>query len=212
MNDRAQVNPDKTDSCPHCGTFVPHYLNQTDTGATGASNDADFYVDKGWYAVLMCKACSKPSVFVDFWDEPGKKWVPQLVYPVPVGAPEEVPKEIRKIFNEALSVLYRSPNLCAIGLRRSLEGICDDQKASGRTLPDKIKFLSSRGIIPKSLSDMLGTSRLFENIAGRFGESDISLDEATSFVQFVMAIFEYVYVAPAKINAAIKSFQKKKAP
>jgi hypothetical protein len=208
MNDHTEVNPPKIASCPHCGNLVPHYLKQTEPEATGESGDGDFYVDKGWYAVLMCKACSKPSVFVDFWDEPGKKWVPQLVYPIPLGAPEEVPKEIRKVFDEAVSVLHRSPNLCAVGLRKSLEGICNNQKAVGATLSDKIKSLSSRGIIPKALSEMMETSRLFGNIGVRFGESDISLDEATSFVQFVMAIFEYVYVAPAKINAAIKSLQK----
>lgn len=207
MNDRTEVNLPKIASCPHCGNVVPHYLKQTDPNATGESSDGDFYVDKGWYAVLMCTRCSKPSVFVDFWDEPSKKWVPQLVYPIPLGAPEEVPKEIGKVFNEAVSVLHRSPNLCAIGIRRSLEGICDDQKAAGRTLSDKIKFLSSKGIVPKTLSDMMETSRLFENIGEHFGELDISLNEATSLVHFVMAIFECVYVAPAKINAAIKSLQ-----
>jgi hypothetical protein len=206
-----KVNPPKILRCAYCGNETVHALIHREdySEVIDETMEGDPIWDERWLAILKCTTCSKPSVYRDEWDEENKRWITGLAYPTPTRASKEVPTRIRETFDEAISVVQRAPSLTAVGIRRCLEGICDDQKAQGRNLADQIKFLGSNGIIPKTLTEMMDASRVLGNIGAHFGELSVTPDEIKTLIEFTLAIF---YVAPARIEAVRKSIQKRKAP
>jgi len=212
MEPHPKVNPPKIVRCPHCGNNTVHVCAYREDfiEAFDETQEGEPIWDERWLAILKCTTCDKPSVYRDEWDEERKKWVSGLAYPIPMMAPKEIPAEIRETFDEAISVLQRSPSLAAVGIRKCLEGICDDQNAQGHTLARRIKHLGSNGIIPKTLTEMMDTSRVLGNIGAHFGTSSVTDSDVRVLVEFTLAIFEYIYVAPARIEAVRKSLEKRK--
>ena len=171
------------------------------------SSDGGFMWDERWLAILVCGTCKTPSVYEDSWDEEKRRWVASLAYPKPLSAPRDVPAEIRRLFDEAVSALHSAPSLTAVGIRKCLEAVCDDRHAQGKDLAARIAFLSSTGAIPKTLGEMMDASRAFGNIGAHFGQNSVTAEQAKTLLEFTLAIFEYIYVAPAKIEAVRKSLQ-----
>ena len=62
----------------------------------------------------------------------------------------------------------------------------------------------------KTLTDMMNISRVSGNVGAHFGESTVTVDEVKSPIEFTSAIFEYVYVALAKVEKVRKSVQETK--
>lgn len=212
MEAHPKVNPPKILWCPHCGNMTLHeLLYREDYGEViDETIEGDPVWDERWLAILKCTTCSKPSIYRDEWDGENKSWTTGLVYPTPAKAPKEVPVRVREAFDEAVSVLQRAPSLTAVGIRRCLEGICNDQNAEGNNLATQIKFLGAKGIIPKTLIEMMDLNRTFGNRGAHFGASSITPDEVRIQIEFTLAIFEYIYVAPARIDAVRNSLQNRK--
>jgi len=84
---------------------------------------------------------------------------------------------------------------------RTLEVICHHEKAKGRVLADKIKDLADSGRIPQILASMAGQLRLIRNLAIHADEDSYEVKEKDVPIihEFVDAILEYLYIAPAKI-------------
>jgi hypothetical protein len=213
METHPKVNPPKIIRCAHCGNNTVHALIHREDYSEVIDETMEGVPiwDERWLAILKCTTCSMPSVYRDEWDEERQEWVTALAYPTPVGAPKDVPAKIREVFDEAISVFQRTPSLTAVGIRKCLEGICEDQNAQGRTLAQQISFLISNSIIPKTLTDMMDTSRAFGNIGAHFGESSVTADEVRILIEFTLAIFEYIYVAPARIESVRKRLEMRKA-
>jgi len=212
MEPHPKVNPPKIAHCPHCGNntlqIVTH--RQDFVEVIDETLEGQPIWDDRWLAILVCSTCKTPSIYKDEWDEEHQRWTTGLAYPVPLRAPSEVPAQIKEVFNEAISVLQRAPSLSAVGIRKCLEGVCDEQNAQGKSLAQRIAYLSSSGIIPKNLSEMMDTSRALGNIGAHFGKASVTAEEAKILIEFTLAIFEYIYVAPAKIEAVRKSLEKRK--
>jgi len=132
-----------------------------------------------------------------------------LLYPAPRALGEAIPKEIRKSYEEARKVEKISPNAFAVLIRRSLELLCKDQKAKGNNLKEQIADLSERGIIPKPLVAMAETLRFIGNIGAHKIEVNIDLEETSAIDDFLVAMLEYVYVAPDKIKKLRDSISMK---
>ena len=207
METNTQKALSKILTCPHCGKitdqgFVHHedYTKSNVETEEGHPTGGD-----RWFAILKCKTCNKPSVYRNEWDEKQRKWVAILTYPIPIQAPKEVPAKIRKVFDDAISVLTKSPSLTAVGIRKCLEGICDDKQAQGNTLTERINNLGSNGFIPLTLSDIVNTSQTIGKIGSHFGNMDISLDEVNVLIEYTLAMFECLYVVQDKIDSVQSS-------
>lgn len=211
MKPHPKVNPPKIFNCPHCGNNSVHILTHREdySEIIDETLEGDPMWDDRWLAILRCTTCNKPAIYKDQWDKEHKQWITVLAYPSPIGASLEVPAKIRKIFDEAISVLHRAPSLAAVGIRKCLEGICEDQKAQGRNLAQQINFLGSSGVIPKTLTDMMNTSRAFGNIGAHYSDANITVEELNFLIEFTLAIFEYIYVAPARIESARKLLENR---
>lgn len=192
-----KVNPPGIARCPNCGNTTRH---ETLHRADWYEANEDDIVDECWWAILKCSTCGKFSLYRDYWDEEQKRWTAKLIFPVPISLPIEVPEQIRQLFLEAVTVRQSSLSLCAVGLRKCLEAVAIDHGCKGN-LAQAIKTLSTQGVIPATLSKMMDSSRLIGNLGAHATSAKLTSDDADLLVNFVLAIFEYVYVAPKKIAA-----------
>jgi hypothetical protein len=207
METKAKTASSQILTCPHCGKTTNHDLayRENYTGSIDDTEEGPPVGDDGWLAILKCKTCNRSSIYRNEWDNEQQKWVEILIYPNPVRAQREVPEKIRKKFDEAISVLKKSPSLTAVGIRKCLEGICDDKQAQGTTLAERISYLGANGFIPLPLSDMVDTSQTIRNIGSHFGNMDISLDEVNVLIEYTLALFECLYVVQERIDSVRKS-------
>ncbi len=133
MEAHPEINPRKIVRCPHCGNNTVHVCRHREYFVETVG-EGELIWDGRWWAILKCTTCSNLSLYKDEWDEEWKEWGSSLVYPISLSAPKEVPIEIREAFDESISVFQRTVSLAAVGIRKCLEGISDDQNAQGRTL------------------------------------------------------------------------------
>jgi hypothetical protein len=174
--------------------------------------DEDAFVNEWkWWAILKCQTCQKLALYEDVWNPVTQKWEPGLAFPKKLQAPAGVPVAVASAFEEALAAAQAAPRLAAVGIRRTLEAIALDQGAEGRTLRDQIKWLGANHKIPTQLADMMDISRNLGNLGAHFTEVNVTAGDVDTLVEFVLAVFEYIYVAPAKVKAFRQSVADRKA-
>lgn len=112
-----------------------------------------------------------------------------------------LPIDIEKKYKAALKVRNIEPNACAVLVGRTLEAICNHEAAPGRTLADKINNLLNSNRLPQTLAEMAGQLRQIRNLGAHDAEDEVNKDDILVILDFLEAILEYLYVAPAKIEA-----------
>lgn len=202
MDPHKKVNPPRVVRCPSCENITPHdCVHREDTARVIAEDQEGQPVwDEGWWAILKCQTCHELSLYRDHWDNEAGRWGAKLLYPVPYHAPNEVPERIRRLFDEAVAVSRKSPSLCAVGIRRCLEGVVQDQGGSGRNLAGDIHDLARKGILPENLARMMETARVLGNLGAHAGDLEVTSQDVLVLIDFCLAVLEYVYVAPARIR------------
>lgn len=133
-----------------------------------------------------------------------------VFYPLIKRASKEIPKIISETYYEALKVEKISPIAFSILIRRTLELLCKDQNAGGNNLKLQLKNLADKNIIPNTLFEMGDTLRNLGNLGAHSSEYNFDYVEIEAMKDFIIAMLEFVYVAPAKIEELRKSIEKKK--
>jgi hypothetical protein len=200
--------------CHHCGNKAGHHLLcQADSMSVTYSMDNPPETDTidCTYYLTRCKTCNGISLYYDdeLDEHPGYINEAYLCYPSIIRPSEEIPAVIRKTFNEALKVERISFDAFAILIRRALELLCKDKQASGRNLKEQIEDLARKNIIPITLSEMGHTLRTLGNLGAHGTDYTLDITEIRSMRDFMFAMLEYVYVAPAKLNKLKESIKKK---
>ncbi len=101
----------------------------------------------------------------------------------------------------ALKVQDIEPSACAVLVGRTLEAVSNYEKATGKTLSDKLNNLVSSDRIPKTLGEMAHQLRQIRNLGAHDAEDEVTEEDVPIILDFLEAILEYLYVAPAKIAA-----------
>jgi hypothetical protein len=120
-----------------------------------------------------------------------------------------VPEQIQKAYSEAKKVKKISPLAFATLIRRALEYVCLEQEANGKDLDDKLKDLSTRGVIPDTLAKMSHAIRHYGNVGAHADDTNIGYTDAWIMDDFFTAVVEYVYIAPKKLKTAEERIHKK---
>ena len=200
-------------TCPHCGNKTSHVVtSQTSSREKVYDTNGEFIGEfDNYFYLTACKTCNEICLFSDWElsDNPGNLNEAVPFYPYKRKLAEAVPKEIRKSYEEAKKVEKISPNAFAVLTRRSLELLCKDQKAKGNNLKEQISDLSAKGNIPSTLIEMADTLRFLGNIGAHEIEFDFEKSETQAMDDFLVAMLEYVYVAPNKIRNLLDSISKK---
>jgi hypothetical protein len=168
------------------------------------------------YHFLQCPACSNPiliqsTVATSSFEDPTNSFEDPIelenhwqrtLYPTEKSMSHEnmIPFNVKRAYEAALKVQKVEPNGFAVLVGRTLEVICKHEKASGKVLADKIKWLADSGRIPNILADMARQLKELRNLGAHADEYDeVTEQDATIIREFVDAILEYLYIAPAKV-------------
>lgn len=186
-------------TCPSCGNQTPHNLLRSEGHSYVIPKDILF---RGFTWMVKCATCKEISLYRSDWNPQAKGQVEViLLYPQPRQAPGEVPTRIRARFNEAVAVSKTSPSLGGVGLRRAMEELMKDQSAKGKTLASNIRGLADRGDIPAHLAGLIDTVKELQLLGAHAEEPDVSPQDIPVLIDFCLAVFEYLYVAPSKVSA-----------
>ncbi|MBU4360750.1 DUF4145 domain-containing protein [Patescibacteria group bacterium] len=168
--------------------------------------------------IVMCQGCKKISFRsnwqytedIDYFDDPITGEVQMTIadhitlYPSRLAGRKELkdihylPSEIYGIYKETHSALCsKMPILAGMGIRALIEAVCNDKKAIGKNLEEKIDNLIQMGILTKDGAEILHSTRLLGNQAVHEVKP---LDEKT--LDAAMDVAEYllkgVYILPKK--------------
>lgn len=166
--------------CPECERSTRHTVlaSVAESGYIDGP-DIAYYHD---YSIVQCDGCekvsfrkessnsedldyeNKPKVTVQSFPEPepeqhaGAAYITDEVY--------SMPGIVQSIYSETLGAIQRGlPILAGIGIRAIVEATCDDQKAVGRTLENKIDDLVSKSLLTDKGAEILHGLRLIGNSA-----------------------------------------------
>jgi hypothetical protein len=124
----------------------------------------------------------------------------------------DIPINVVSSFKEAISChsqqLYVSS---AIMVRRTIEEICEDKKAQGKNLKDRIVDLGKKIIIPQEFIDGMDELRLLGNDAAHIENKifiEIGKDELDVAISFAKELLKAVYQYSTILNK-LKSLKNK---
>jgi len=181
-------------NCPYCRAFA-HQLwyrtsaSEIDRHGLPEIREQPLSVDQGHgytiYSVRnlhlsQCLRCERFAVWC----------FDQMTYPrrdeteAPPANPD-LPNHIRKIYDEAASILSLSPRGAAGLLRLAIQVLCKELGQPGKNINADIKALVAEGLDPK-VQKALDSIRVFGNNAVHPGEVDISDDPATAGKLFLV--------------------------
>jgi hypothetical protein len=92
---------------------------------------------------------------------------------------------------------------------RTLEAVCEHEGIAGRNLAERLHQLQEGNRIPPMLADMARQLRIIRNIgAHNINTGDVTREDAATVMEFLEAILEYLYVAPAKVANVERRLQR----
>jgi len=143
-------------------------------------SEHDYRIDT-IHQMLQCKGCKTLSfqkVIIDYesaYPISDDEWeVPKEIFNFPrvlsghnkLGDLWDVPKLVREIYTQSLYAIRDESNILAgIGLRATVEAICNDQTIQGRTLDKRIDGLAKTGLISQRDAERLHAIRFLGNDA-----------------------------------------------
>ncbi|WP_432477197.1 DUF4145 domain-containing protein [Nocardioides sp. GXQ0305] len=171
-------------ACPYCEAFAQQdwdhlYSNGNVTGVERAT----------------CHACGKTSLWLVV--EGGiLLWPRQLKGGVP--AAEDMPAEVRTVYNEARAVVDASPRSAAALLRLALEGLLADLYPSEGNLNDRIGAAAAAGL-SQTVVNSMDVLRFNGNAAIHEISREDSADTAASLFAILNLVVERLITEPRRI-------------
>jgi hypothetical protein len=191
--------------CGHCGKVrALNFL--TSSTYKWYNPETGIYGQIEW-SLLQCPACLKPTLnqassAADAFPEC------ETLYPSGTTFGFHLPPEIAQVYASALRVRDVSTDACAVLMRRTLEVICHYEQANGKTIQEQIQALATCGRLPQLLADMAYLMHICGAFEAHILEDEMTKSDVTTLIDFVEAILEYLYVAPAKMAAVQKRLNK----
>lgn len=169
----------KAFNCPHCMAYAKQEWGRMSAGNFGPYGGTSWDCKK--FMVSQCESCNEPSI-----------WLSDLmVYPDHAFAElpnADLPEDIKQDYNEARSILNKSPRGAAALLRLSIQKLCKSLGESGANINNDIKALVVRGLPPK-VQESLDSVRVIGNEAVHPGELDLRDDRDTAAKLFRLVNF-----------------------
>ena len=204
MPQSEKENIRKVAYCPHCCNKAPQRLLHTQTYIRRIWGHAgQELVRPGGTFVAECETCNQ----ILLYDSPGgdteEEFVEfverNLIFP-DTGIDVSVPIPIARIYLEAKRIMWLAPNAFAGQIRRALEALCEDRGAKKGSLQVRLSHLADQGEIPDVLAEASDVLRLVGNTGAHASSDPVHPMLASAIDELFLAIVEYVYVAPRKLD------------
>lgn len=176
-------------TCPNCGAFAQQRnwsYSEDGRGPYGADGSFPLSVSK-------CTHCGENTIW-RFKD---------MIYPHRGSAPmpnKDMPPEVLKDYEEAASILSKSPRGASALLRLGLQKLCVYLGGSGKNINDDIKRLVQNGL-PVQVQQALDAVRVIGNNAVHPGQIDSDKPEmAGSLFALVNLVTDYMISKPNEVS------------
>ena len=205
------IQVDQTDICPHCKTANRFEYVKDNYGHTVSLNRLIGKHDKH-YLLELCRCTSCGDIII-FFDE-------KMIYPLGATRPP-CPQEVEKAnvnitddYKEACLVEQYSKKAAAALARRCLQNILHDQGIKKRDLNEEIDEVITK--LPSHLGEAIDAIRTIGNFATHpikyqnTGEIvEVEKGEAEWSLDVLEQLFDFYYVAPAKLRIKRDELNKK---
>lgn len=217
--------PDKKFSnsiqCRHCLNTAPMEIvaEHSYVSDTVEAHPGDFEEIYTISQLLKCPACFNVSLqqyqWCDAFMDSPEDTTFEILYPsndtndIPLGLPEK----INKALLAAQKVKIIDANAFGVLIRRVLEMVCIDRKASGRNLAEQLQDLAQKNEIPIKLVMVSRSLKNLGNIGAHASLGNLTKEEIPILNALSNAILEYVYTAPYLVSQAeerVNQLKKKK--
>jgi hypothetical protein len=157
------------------------------------------------YRLLLCLACKEVTLCKSFKDDfmDLEDMEIETLYPPQGLKSSYLPYSVQKAYEAALKARSIDANAYAILLGRMLEAVCEDRKAKGKDLYDKLVVLAEKGEIPNNLVGVAHELRKLRNVGVHEPLGGLSKDEIPILDDLSRAILEYLYIAPSLARKAV---------
>ncbi len=206
--------------CRHCGNRAPmkivaeYYLSTEHTYDDPDDAYYDYcngiiYAKEGYHhKLLLCLVCNEVTYWRYFDAEYLECYEKEIFYPSEPHKLSGLPNHIQKAYDMALKVRFIDANAYGVLLGRVLDMICEDRKASGIKLYDKIVDLAKKGEIPIKLKDVAENLVQLRNYGAHANLGELTSDEIPILDDLCKAILEYIYNAPYLAEKAKQSVDR----
>lgn len=201
------------ENCYHCGNkgllnivgshtekFGGYFINEN------GEQDNDLSESFTWL-MLSCPVCRFITLKQNYTNEcyydprsDTQMFDYEVLYPENKINLHNVPKDIASSFEAALKIRNINSDLTLISLRKTLELICNEKKATGKTLDAKIQDLINSNIFPKEFKDASWIIRKLGNEAAHSNETTVHNNDVKEITNLLYTIINYLYVTPYKIK------------
>jgi Domain of unknown function (DUF4145) len=123
---------------------------------------------------------------------------------------QAIPEKVRVRFDAARKVKVAEPGLYAVGIRRMLETVCNEEGAAGKELFEKLDDLAHKDRIPGTLAEAAHQLRKLGNLGAHDAEVDVEAADVPVIADLAEALLEYLYRAPAQLAAVQAGLAKRK--
>ena len=204
--------------CPHCGNKTTQLLLYThDFEEIITAFDEENGIDhEGSLPVqcylTVCETCKNPLLYGKYHSSTEEEDFQKsgLLWPKQKKLSGKVPQKIREYYEEAIRIKRIAPSSFAGQIRKCLEALCDARKIKKGKLVKRLTELSEKGEIPKHFIEMADILRFFGNIGVHPSETNIRSLPVNTIDDFFIAIIEYVYGFPSKIDEIKKIYKEYK--
>lgn len=204
-------------NCPLCGAYAQQHWFIAAKGERGAfAKDSvttvgvqTIFSDVPSIHVSVCVHCNGYTLWhFPESETPSKhnfRSLARMVYPESTSAPlasQDLPEDIRSNYNEARSIVSKSPRGAAALLRVCVQQLCVHFDQPGANLNADIGKLVELGL-PQKIQRALDTVRVVGNNAVHPGELDLrdDIDTASKLFELVNLIADVMITQPANIQS-----------
>jgi hypothetical protein len=142
--------------------------------------EANLPIDEGdIYELINCPACDEVTLrkyYYAEYQDPGEG-VFVTLYPHAEKQPTALPPTVMTAYQAAAKVRSIDLNAYAVLIGRVLELVCNDRKAEGATLYEKLEDLGNKREIPRRLVDMAHSLRQLRNVGAHASLGELTKEE-----------------------------------
>jgi hypothetical protein len=156
--------------------------------------------------LFRCNTCGHPLLYeenVDPFDDESTVWmVGSRLWPEPRRSlSREVPLVLRREFNQAQKCfMAQAYTATAVMVRRTLEGVCVENKISEKILARALRKMHDEGLIDSRLFEWAQALRVLGNEGAHFTGREVNKEDAADALALAEALLDYMYVLSAKFQ------------